>query len=121
MIEHKHMIVRAECMKPPTEDELVVWLEELVERLGMKILSGPHSGCVTEMPGNLGPTAVVIIETSHMAVHVWTDPDPALIQLDVYTCGALDRDIVLDHLMQWHPVKHDIKVFDREYKLEEIT
>ena len=65
----------------------------------MKILSGPISGNVTDVPGNNGPTCVVIIETSHMACHVWTDPeDHDLVQLDVYTCGAMDTDTVFNHL-----------------------
>lgn len=120
VIEHKHMIVRAECNSPPTEAFLAHWIKDLVCKLNMKILSGPHTGNVIDMPGNNGPTGVVIIETSHIACHVWIDVDPSLIQLDVYTCGKLDRGIVLTHLEQFDVVSVDVKVFDREYKLEEI-
>lgn len=120
-IEHKHMILRAEVRRPPTEFFLKHWIKDLVTKLDMKILAGPISGNITDMPGNNGPTCAVIIETSHIACHVWIDPDPALVQLDVYTCGKLDRGVVLEHVAQLDPVTIDIKVFDREYNLEDIT
>lgn len=121
VIEHKHMIVRAECQYPPSQSTLESWIKELVRKLDMKILAGPISANIDYMVGNNGPTCVVIIETSHIACHVWNDVNPALIQLDVYTCGKLDRNVVLDHLQDFCPLMVDIKVFDREYELEEIT
>ena len=30
------------------------------------------------MPGNRGITAVAIIETSHITMHIWDEPNPAL-------------------------------------------
>ena len=42
------------------------------------------------MPGNRGITAVAIIETSHIAMHIWDEPKPALMQMDVYSCGEFD-------------------------------
>ena len=43
------------------------------------------------MPGNRGVTAFAIIETSHIAMHIWDEPNPALVQLDVYTCAPGTR------------------------------
>ena len=74
-IEHKHIILRIEAKNPPKENELVEWLTDLVGKIDMKILAGPISGDIDYMVGNNGPTAVAIIETSHIACHVWTDPD----------------------------------------------
>ena len=119
-IEHKHMIVRAECNSPPTETLLRDWVRSLVTKLDMKILAGPISANIDYMSGNNGPTCVCIIETSHIACHVWIDSDPALVQLDVYTCGKLDKNVVLRHLEQFDMVKYDVKVFDREYTLQQI-
>jgi S-adenosylmethionine/arginine decarboxylase-like enzyme len=110
-IVHKHIILRIEANKPPTEDELKVWMVDLVDKIGMKI---------DYMVGNNGPTCVVIIETSHMACHVWTDVSPALIQLDVYTCGPFDPNAVLEHIKVWDPVKVEYKYLDREHELKEI-
>ena len=120
MLVHKHLIVRAEVTKPPVSPALVrVWLTELVESIGMKICNGPHVSYV-DMPGNRGATGVVIIETSHCAIHVWDEPDPALIQLDVYTCGPLDTQVIFDKLKEFNPVKIDYKYLDRETQLKEI-
>ena len=121
VIEHKHIIIRAECEMPPSEPFLRDWVEGTVKALDMKILAGPISGNIDYMPGNNGPTCVCIIETSHIACHVWTDVSPALIQLDIYTCGKLDREVVYDRLEMFAPVKTEVKVFDREYRLEDIT
>ena len=117
---HKHIILRIEAKKPPTELELKPWVMELVEKIGMTILAGPISADVTTIPGNCGPTCVCIIETSHIACHVWNESDPALIQLDVYTCGPFDPQEVIEHIQVWEPTKVEYKYLDRETSLKEI-
>ena len=100
MLVHKHIILRIEAKKPPSQSELEEWMVGLVDKIGMKLLAGPISANV-DVVGNQGPTCVLIIETSHMACHVWTEPDPALIQLDVYTCGPFNPEIVLQNIQEW--------------------
>ena len=117
---HKHIILRIEAKRPPEELELKKWMIELVDKIDMKILAGPISADITTIEGNKGPTCVCIIETSHMACHVWNEPDPALIQLDVYTCGPFDPNAVLEHIQVWEPVKVEYKYLDREHSLTEI-
>tara|TARA_B110000211_G_C13782736_1_gene422676 strand:- start:200 stop:571 length:372 start_codon:yes stop_codon:yes gene_type:complete len=117
---HKHIILRIEANKPPTELELKPWVLELVEKIGMTILAGPISADVTTIPGNCGPTCVCIIETSHIACHVWNEQSPALIQLDVYTCGPFDPHAVIEHVQVWEPTKVEYKYLDRETSLKEI-
>ena len=63
---------------------------------------------------------ICIIETSHIAMHVWDEPSPALIQLDVYTCGSLDINIIFEELKQFEPVKVEYKYLDREHGLNEV-
>lgn len=117
---HKHIILRIEAKKPPSSTELNSWVSQLVEKIGMKILNGPISANVTTIPGNCGPTCVCIIETSHIACHVWIEQDPALIQLDVYTCGPFDPKAVIEHIQVWEPTKVEYKYLDREFDLTEI-
>lgn len=120
MLEHKHLIIRAEVLTAPQNPHWTVkWLRELVSKIGMKICAGPISSYV-EMPGNRGLTAVVIIETSHIAIHCWDEPEPNLIQFDVYTCGALNPKDIIEELDAFGPVKVEYKYFDREYQLEEL-
>ena len=94
-------------------------MRELVEEIDMKILMGPYA-VYSEMEGNRGLTAVTIIETSHIALHVWDEVEPALMQLDVYTCSTLDPYEVIEAISGWEPVKIEMKYLDREHNLVEL-
>jgi S-adenosylmethionine/arginine decarboxylase-like enzyme len=120
LLEHNHLIIRAEVLDPPKDEVwLQAWLIQLVEKIGMKVCRGPITAYV-DMPGNKGITGVVIIETSHIAIHIWDENNPALVQLDVYTCGTLNKDIIFLELEQWNPVKVEWKYLDREFGLTVI-
>jgi S-adenosylmethionine/arginine decarboxylase-like enzyme len=117
---HKHLIVRAEVRHPPKDETRAKeFLKKLIEGINMKILFGPEAKYV-EMVGNKGLTCFAIIETSHIVMHTWDECDPGMIQLDVYTCGDLDTDVVFDFIKQFDPVKVDYKYIDRETDLKEI-
>lgn len=117
VLEHKHLIVRAELKNPPYDAiEIKQWMRELVDLIGMNILMGPYA-IYSDMPGNSGLTAVTIIETSHIAMHVWDEVDPALMQLDVYTCSKLDPADVFAALQIFEPTKIEYKYIDREHEL----
>jgi S-adenosylmethionine/arginine decarboxylase-like enzyme len=106
---HNHYIVRAEVKKPFTKRKKVKkWLKRLVNSIGMKICKrgGPHVDYV-DKPGNCGIAAVAMIETSHVALHVWDQEDPPLAQLDVYSCSPFDIKTVDKFLYEMDPT--DIK------------
>ena len=122
MIKHHHFIGRFEVAKPPLGSEkayLEDWMANLIEGQGMNILSGPHVAYVDTL-GNRGLTGVAIIETSHVAVHIWDETSPALVQLDFYTCGTLDKDAILRAINPWGVVKNAFLVLDREKELEAL-
>ena len=117
---HKHVIIRAEVLSPPTNEKLVSdQVKILIDQIGMKLLMGPYAKYV-DIPGNRGLTVASIIETSHIVMHTWDECDPAVIQLDVYTCGAFDPNIVFKWLDQFDVIKIDYKYIDREFDLHEI-
>lgn len=117
---HKHVIIRAEVTNPPTDETLTSNdVKALIEAIGMKILMGPYAK-YCNMKGNRGLTVATIIETSHVIIHTWDETDPAMIQLDVYTCGVFDPNIVFDWLQKYNPTKIDFKYLDRENGLTEI-
>lgn len=117
VLEHKHLIVRAELNNPPyLPHEIKDWMRKLVDKIGMNILMGPYA-IYSDMEGNKGLTAVTIIETSHIAMHVWDEVEPALMQLDVYTCSTLDIDDVFAAIEEFEPVKVEYKYIDRENSL----
>ena len=117
ILEHKHLIIRAELKNPPKCAEAIQdWMKLLVDKIGMKILMGPYA-IYSDMVGNQGLTAVTIIETSHIAMHVWDEVDPALMQLDVYTCSTLNIEDVFQTLGDFAPVNVQYKYIDREHDL----
>jgi len=119
-VVHKHLIIRAEVGKPITEEQVAIdWMNRLISKIGMKVMMGPFAKYL-DVVGNRGLTAVAIIETSHIALHVWDEDKPALLQLDVYTCGPLDPYDVVEALREFHPVKIEMKYLDRENKLIEL-
>lgn len=114
---HQHIVVRSHVMKPPmSEEALKNWLKELVEKIDMKILNGPHATYL-DKEGNRGVTGVCIIETSHIAIHVWDEESPGLIQLDVYSCKDFDKSVVFEHFSCFEPVSTEWFMLDRTDKL----
>ena len=87
--------------------------KKLIKDIDMKILAGPYAK-YCDVTGNRGLTCVTIIETSHIALHSWDENDPALVQLDVYSCKDLDEKIVFDYLYKFQPVRMSYRYFDRE-------
>lgn len=117
ILEHKHLIIRAELNNPPQcAVSIQDWMKNLVDTIGMKILMGPYA-VYSDMVGNRGLTAVTIIETSHIAMHVWDEVSPSLMQLDVYTCSTLNIQDVFKALKQFDPTHVEYKYIDRENEL----
>jgi S-adenosylmethionine/arginine decarboxylase-like enzyme len=119
---HKHFILRAEVSKPPLEkDQYYIhgWMKKLIEDIDMNIMFGPEVRYVTAK-GNEGLTAFAIIETSHVALHCWDKLDIPLLQLDVYTCGPLSPEKILDAVREFLPTKLQWKYLDREKDLETV-
>jgi len=119
-VKHKHLLIRAEVNKPPaSEEHIIFWLKNLIKKIDMKILAGPYATKVTKT-GNAGITGVAIIETSHVVIHTWDENNPALIQLDVYSCKDFKKSDILECLEEFETVEVDYKYFDRENNFEEI-
>ena len=113
MPEHKHMVIRAEVLEPITsEKELKKWLKDLVKLIRMKIIKGPYASYVTR-EDNRGITGVVMIETSHISIHIWDEITPALVQCDVYSCAEFQRGEVVMHLGMMKPKKIEYMMMDR--------
>jgi len=115
MIYHKHLLVNAKVKDPiNTEEQGIDFLTNLVNQIDMKIIKGPFASYV-DKDGNKGLTAIVMIETSHIAFHIWDEVDPGLIQFDLYTCGQLELDKVISIFKEtFDVVEMDYVLFDRE-------
>ncbi len=111
---HKHLLVRAEVNSPPlfkdrqkVDDEI----RSLIKNIDMNILSGPHTAW-SDVEGNEGYSSVAIIDTSSITFHSWLEP--AVIQLDVYSCKDFNIKTIFTWLAQFDIEKLDYKYLDRD-------
>jgi S-adenosylmethionine/arginine decarboxylase-like enzyme len=111
---HNHILLNGHVKNPPRDtEEAIEWLRQLVSDIDMKVIQGPYSSYV-DVPGNRGLTAAVMIETSHIAFHVWDEEDPALLQFDLYTCSTLPIPIVIESIDKWMQfVDYNYIVYER--------
>ena len=121
--QHKHLIVRADIGWCPQEEDLNKisdWIRSLIKKIDMKLLAGPYTTYVGEK-GNKGMTSVAIIETSHIALHIWDEVRPGLMQLDVYSCADFNPPDVFDKVNElFQTIKMEYKFLDREKELVEV-
>ena len=117
---HKHLIIRAEVNRPITsEKEIKRWLRNVVKKIDMKIIKGPYASYVSK-EGNRGITGVVMIETSHIAVHIWDETSPALVQCDVYSCAEFSSNEVLSEFMDMEVTKIDHILLNRAKEIKTL-
>jgi S-adenosylmethionine/arginine decarboxylase-like enzyme len=121
-IKHLQQIIIGQVTNPPTDVDVVKqFMRDLVEAIGMKRLIEPQAVYV-EAVGNKGMTSCVLIETSHIAWHVWDEQTPGLLQFDLYTCGDLNPDQVLSIVKEFFGLTtYSMKVFNRAEELNEIA
>ena len=122
-LRHKHLIVRADIGWCPQEEDLNKisdWIRGLIKKIDMKLLAGPYTTYVNEKD-NKGMTSVAIIETSHIALHIWDEVSPGLMQLDVYSCANFNPPDVFDKINAlFQTIKMEYKFLDREKELVEV-
>lgn len=114
LLEHKHLIVRAEVRNPPKDTaRMEAWMSDMVKAIGMVELAPPRA-IYSDMVGNRGLTCDVILNTSNAVIHTWDEVDPGLFMLDVYSCGHLEPSIIFGLLQEFEPVKVEYMYLDRE-------
>ena len=120
---HKHLIVRADISWCPKEKDLNLisdWIRSLIRKIEMKLLAGPYTTYVNEK-NNKGMTSIAIIETSHVALHIWDETNPGLMQLDVYSCANFNPNDIFDKVDElFKTIKLEYKFLDREKELVEV-
>lgn len=61
-----------------------------------------------------GVSGVVIIAESHLTIHTW--PEHQYAAVDVFSCGDLDLDAGLEHLIAaFGAERHEVRYFDRGF------
>jgi S-adenosylmethionine/arginine decarboxylase-like enzyme len=115
---HLHLLVKGYLLNPPVKEEkLNQWFIELVEKVRMKVVSGPSSVYVHD-EGNEGLTGCVSLATSHSSIHIWSEQKPSLFQFDLYSCSCFTPEEVLEHLDKFGLVSYEWIFIDRNNKME---
>jgi len=98
---HLHLLIKGYIKNPPKDETILnKWFQELVTKVGMKVVAGPTSVYVNE-PGNEGITGTVTLATSHASIHVWDKETPPMFQFDLYSCSDFTPNQVLDHIDEY--------------------
>ena len=117
MLQHNHIIIRAEIKKPPKDIRFIrKWIRKFLRSINMKMLVQTNAHYVNDK-GNRGLTCLAVLSTSHIALHTWDEVSPALLQLDVYSCSDLDKKIVFKHIEQFEPKEINYVTIDRDKAL----
>ena len=121
LLVHKHLLIRAEVNKPlENRNRTIKFLRRMIKAINMKAMYGPTAS-YCKMPGNRGVTAFAIIETSHIAMHIWDEPKPALMQFDVYSGGEFDVEKICNKIKEdFATTKIEYKFLNRETGLVDI-
>ena len=105
-------------------DAIRSFLEEMVAELGMRCLGAPHMYEVREEISKLGVepfedeggvTGVVVLSTSHCAVHTW--PLRMRFVMDIYSCRDVDSDTV-ERVVQKYFSPHQLRMTDVSHALD---
>ena len=102
-----HLIIDAfKCDKEKLDNFVFIkeFLINLTKQIDMEILSGPHLSKAKEGEPP-GITGVVVITTSHVSIHTFTDTNH--FWLDVFSCKEFDKGKV-------------IKIIKEEFVVEKI-
>ena len=111
MLIHKHLIVTGHFEKKVDYNRLYDINNILIEKLDMKILSGPYITYCDDKD-NEGFTMMTAITTSHIILHTW---DSGHFQLDIYSCKKYDKDTVLQILEDNNFYSKKEQVIDRPF------
>ena len=110
---HQHLLIRAFVTNPPVEEAILnQWMTELVADIGMKVVV-PAKSKYVDAEGNEGLTGSINIETSHMAIHIWSKLEPARVEMDVYSCACFETETILKKLNEWGLVQYHAMMVDR--------
>ena len=132
-ILHHHLLIRCELgtrLLQKDTARLQEFLDDITRDIHMKKLGATQTFWVDgEHISQQGITGLNVIETSHIAAHVWNFPEHrilhhhqsrALMQFDIYTCARLTNQQIiaaLEHLSQFTPTHATITLLNRKWSL----
>ncbi len=131
-IQHIHFLLRMETVTCPSaaeKEQAGLMIHNIIRDIDMVPLDTPRIYYMKHPVYNEGLTAIMPIQTSHIAFHFWKNPDPkilksseskCLLEFDIYTCGSLNTkqvQKVLRYLTCYHPTRVDATILNRKWSL----
>lgn len=95
-------------------------MTELVADIGMKVVV-PAKSKYVDAKGNEGLTGSINIETSHMAIHIWSEESLPKLEMDVYSCACFETQTILSKLDEWGLIKYHSMIIDRNQVLFQLV
>lgn len=113
---HKHVLINANLAHPIHDPEVLNdWLVRVVEKIGMNVFIPPQSR-YCDTPGNEGITGFVVIDTSHLSIHVWDHPEPHA-KADLYSCKDFSVELFIEMFKDFGLLGYEYLVVDRSNHL----
>ncbi len=131
-VEHYHFLLRLETKLCPSKHDLSkmkTFINTIIHDIKMKKLDEPRVYYVENPKYGEGLTAIVPIQTSHIAFHFWTYPEKQILQnpeskclleFDIYTCGLLHSyqlKKIIHHMSVFLPTHMDATLLNRKKSL----
>ena len=106
---HNHLMINADTAFPITRKrELRKFLKSTAEVIGVHRLGGTRVRyCSRE--GARGLIGSLMLDTSHVSIHIFDEPKPANVRIDVYTSGNLDVELTILKIV------NDLKIDDIQW------
>jgi S-adenosylmethionine/arginine decarboxylase-like enzyme len=106
---HNHLMINAETAFPITNKrQLRKFLKGTAEVIGVHRLGGTRVR-YSRRAGARGLIGSLMLDTSHISIHIFDEPVPAHIRIDVYTSGSLDVELTILKIV------NDLKIDDIQW------
>lgn len=123
---HLHLIINAQIINPPGPNDcekINQFMRDIVKHVRMNVMLDPVTAWCSDL-GNEGITSVVILTTSHCAMHIWNFPEPnlSMMQFDLYSCAPFNVTDVITFISEHFNVQTaSYKFLDRENGLVDVS
>jgi S-adenosylmethionine/arginine decarboxylase-like enzyme len=102
-------MINAETAFPVTNKrQLRRFLKDVAETIGVHRLGGTRVR-YSRRAGARGLIGSLMLDTSHISIHIFDEPVPAHMRIDVYTSGSLDVELTILKIV------NDLKIDDIQW------
>lgn len=106
---HNHLMINAETAFPITNKwQLRKFLKGIAETVGVHRVGGTRVR-YSRRAGARGLIGSLMLDTSHISIHIFDEPTPAHVRIDVYTSNSMDVELTILKIV------NDLKIDDIQW------